>query len=403
LIGDKRYELSNHLGNVLVVVSDKKVPLLETPTNPFSNLLSFNADVLSYNDYYPFGMLIPNRHGSSNSYRYGFQGQEKDDELKGEGNSLNYTFRMHDPRVGRFFATDPLEARYPWYSPYQFSGNRLIDMIELEGLEPTGANNNSNADVPKDFVTMGGQGSDENPVQLNEAIVLGEKPLSLKIKEFAGSFENVANEYVVKPTVDTGKKVVNVTSFFGTSVGNMFTTFIPQTFGFDGMETMNAPTFHGSIDVRSYSQGQLIAADGTGLSAEVVAGIATGGVGDEVIGAGKAYLKKIAANKIVKQTINHLDDLVDNIFTKSDKVHHIIEGSKKSNHFWELLSPSKNPEEIKDIIKEVLKNGSDIPYKSGFAKSLKVTRNGVTREVQVPYFRGANGEVQNFSSAFVIQ
>lgn len=53
-------------------------------------------------------MLVPNRHGSSNSYRYGFQGQEKDDELKGEGNSLNYTFRMHDPRVGRFFAVDPL-------------------------------------------------------------------------------------------------------------------------------------------------------------------------------------------------------------------------------------------------------------------------------------------------------
>ncbi len=42
---------------------------------------------------------------------------------------------MHDPRVGRFFATDPLEMDYPWYSPYQFSGNRVIDMIELEGAE----------------------------------------------------------------------------------------------------------------------------------------------------------------------------------------------------------------------------------------------------------------------------
>jgi len=82
-------------------------------------------------------MLVPNRHGSSSAYRYGFQGQEKDDELKGEGNSLNYTFRMHDPRVGRFFAVDPLEAKYPWYTPYQFSGNRVIDMVELEGLEPS--------------------------------------------------------------------------------------------------------------------------------------------------------------------------------------------------------------------------------------------------------------------------
>jgi RHS repeat-associated protein len=80
-------------------------------------------------------MLVPNRHGSSNSYRYGFQGQEKDDELKGEGNSLNYTFRMHDPRVGRFFAIDPLEKKFPHNSPYAFSENRVIDGIELEGLE----------------------------------------------------------------------------------------------------------------------------------------------------------------------------------------------------------------------------------------------------------------------------
>lgn len=83
-------------------------------------------------------MLVPNRHSEDN-YRYGFQGQEKDDEIKGEGNSLNYTFRMHDPRVGRFFAVDPLAPKYPFYSPYQFSGNRVIDMVELEGLEPAKA------------------------------------------------------------------------------------------------------------------------------------------------------------------------------------------------------------------------------------------------------------------------
>ena len=80
-------------------------------------------------------MLLPNRHGSTDSYRYGFQGQEKDDEIKGEGNSLNYTFRMHDPRVGRFFAVDPLFKEYPWNSPYAFSENMVIHATELEGLE----------------------------------------------------------------------------------------------------------------------------------------------------------------------------------------------------------------------------------------------------------------------------
>ena len=105
-------------------------------TNNTVSLNGFNADIISYNDYYPFGMTMPGRTYSSPAYRYGFQGQEKDDELKGEENSLNYTFRMHDPRVGRFFATDPLEKSYPYYSPYAFSGNRVIDSGELEGLEP---------------------------------------------------------------------------------------------------------------------------------------------------------------------------------------------------------------------------------------------------------------------------
>ncbi|QTY27320.1 RHS repeat domain-containing protein [Flavobacterium sp. CS20] len=92
-------------------------------------------DVLSYNEYYPYGMLLPGRHGAVDSYRYGFQGQEKDDEIKGEGNSLNYKYRMHDPRLGRFFAIDPLAKQYPFYSPYQFSGNKVIQFKELEGAE----------------------------------------------------------------------------------------------------------------------------------------------------------------------------------------------------------------------------------------------------------------------------
>ncbi len=129
-IGNRRYELNNHLGNVLSVVSDKKIPTLA-----LGSLAYFNADIKAYNDYYPFGMLQPGRHANTPDYRYGFQGQEMDDEIKGEGNSLNYTFRMHDPRVGRFLSIDPLDSSYPWNSPYAFSENRVIDGIDLEGRE----------------------------------------------------------------------------------------------------------------------------------------------------------------------------------------------------------------------------------------------------------------------------
>jgi hypothetical protein len=42
---------------------------------------------------------------------------------------------MHDPRIGRFFAIDPLVDKYPHYSPYSFSGNKVLNAIELEGAE----------------------------------------------------------------------------------------------------------------------------------------------------------------------------------------------------------------------------------------------------------------------------
>ncbi len=66
---------------------------------------------------------------------YSFQGQERDDEIKGEGNSINFKYRMHDPRVGRFFVVDPLAIKYPHNSVYGFSENIVINAIELEGLE----------------------------------------------------------------------------------------------------------------------------------------------------------------------------------------------------------------------------------------------------------------------------
>jgi RHS repeat-associated protein len=70
------------------------------------------------------------------SYRFTFQGQEHDDELNGSaGTSYAFEYRMHDPRLGRFLSIDPLAAKYPHNSPYAFSENRVIDGVELEGLE----------------------------------------------------------------------------------------------------------------------------------------------------------------------------------------------------------------------------------------------------------------------------
>jgi RHS repeat-associated protein len=92
-------------------------------------------EVLSFSDYYPFGALMPGRNSSTSDYRYGFQNQESDPELYGEGNSYAFEYRIHDPRIGRFLSIDPLAAKYPHNSPYAFSENIVIHCFELEGLE----------------------------------------------------------------------------------------------------------------------------------------------------------------------------------------------------------------------------------------------------------------------------
>jgi RHS repeat-associated protein len=78
---------------------------------------------------------MPGRGSYSEGYRFGFQGEEVDSEVSGEGNSIHFRFRDYDPRIGRMKSIDPLSPDYPWNSPYAFSENRVIDAIELEGLE----------------------------------------------------------------------------------------------------------------------------------------------------------------------------------------------------------------------------------------------------------------------------
>jgi len=68
-------------------------------------------------------------------YRFSFNGQEKDDEVKGIGISYSFQYRIYDARLGRFLSVDPLFKDYAWNSTYAFAENRIIDGIDLEGFE----------------------------------------------------------------------------------------------------------------------------------------------------------------------------------------------------------------------------------------------------------------------------
>ena len=97
----------------------------------------YEPDILTAQDYYPFGMLsrvaVP---GSGQTYKFGFNGKMNDNDVKGGlGNQQDYGMRIYDPRVGRFLSVDPITRQYPELTPYQFASNRPIDGVDLDGKE----------------------------------------------------------------------------------------------------------------------------------------------------------------------------------------------------------------------------------------------------------------------------
>ncbi len=114
-------------------------------------------EILSTTGYYPFGMPMPGRTYNNAEYRFGFNGKENDNEVKGTGNQINYDARMLDTRLGRFLSIDPATQKYPFSSPFVAFGNSPIYFKDNGGktLEPGGnkalALNDIRSLVPKEF------------------------------------------------------------------------------------------------------------------------------------------------------------------------------------------------------------------------------------------------------------
>ncbi len=192
--GFKQYELTNHLGNVLTVIHDIKIPL-NNGTGPAVS--SNRVGIRTCSDYSPFGVELDGR-TVSGGYRYGFQNQEKDDEVKGEGNSLNFEYRIHESRIGRFFSVDPLQIKFPWNSSYAFSENNLIHAKELEGLQKEIIIDNSlknykyrEVNVLKEHeLYKGGEFYTYSQILHNIGILSNKEVLRYDFKSFGNEYQN---------------------------------------------------------------------------------------------------------------------------------------------------------------------------------------------------------------------
>jgi RHS repeat-associated protein len=162
-LGDKRYKLKNHLGNVLIVITDRKIAVdnvsyvsgngmhipapssnqlfLLTVTGTFVQVAAadlkvdyYMAEIVKSTEYSCYGVELAGwGYISVESFRYGYNGKEKNDEIYGEANCIDYGERIYDPRLGRWSAVEPLSANFPMHSTYAYAANSPILFVDYDG------------------------------------------------------------------------------------------------------------------------------------------------------------------------------------------------------------------------------------------------------------------------------
>lgn len=108
------YFITDHLGSVRVIVDGVGV-------------------VKERNDYYPFGARHIRNDYLTNDNRYRYN--EKEVQVTGSLDYLDYGARMYDVELGKWFNIDPANEKYISWSPYNYTLCNPIKYIDPNGMD----------------------------------------------------------------------------------------------------------------------------------------------------------------------------------------------------------------------------------------------------------------------------
>jgi RHS repeat-associated protein len=259
-----QYFVKDHLGSPRVVVDGK------------GNLLS-NAD------YYPFGGIMPGRSGNNGMShdRTKFTGYLLEEE--GGQDTYHAEARGYDPVIGRFTSRDPLANDYPGWTPYHYTHNNPLNLIDPTGM--------SACDPPDECGWM------------DRIFSYFSQPETTRQEDFGGQQRRAAmqnhegiqraavqaQEAVqegVKDGLKTGIKVTDAVSDASTSLavigiattplhgGTLTTSLLAIGTGADAtslaLKTIDAAVFDGSWETAAWQAGSMFT---RGVAGEVVQGV----------------------------------------------------------------------------------------------------------------------------------
>ena len=155
--------------------------------------LDTNGSVIDREEYYPFGDSSLRTWGKK---RYRFCGKEKDNE----SGLYYYGMRYYAAWTCRFISVDPLAGKYPFYTPYQYAGNKPINFIDLDGAEeatnPQMKQEAITTAIDNTRVTEVGRYNTKYTLTYPEAIISSSKTQNISISpEILNQFLEFSNSY----------------------------------------------------------------------------------------------------------------------------------------------------------------------------------------------------------------